>query len=51
LEEGAEAPLVFEGVDDVEGVTVVRDKKAARKALKALNKHRDQYFACDTEVG
>lgn len=34
----------------VEGVTVVRDVKGARRAIEAMYKHKDQYFACDTEV-
>lgn len=35
----------------VDGVTVVRDRKGAQRALQALYAHRDEYFACDTEVG
>ncbi len=34
----------------VPGVTVVRDRKGAQRALQALYEHRDAYFACDTEV-
>lgn len=36
--------------DNVPGVTVVRDRKSAERALAALYKHKDAIFACDTEV-
>jgi hypothetical protein len=35
----------------VEGVTVVRDIKGARRAIEALYAHKDNFFAVDTEVG
>jgi len=35
----------------VEGVTVVRDVKGARRAVEALYAHKDTFFAVDTEVG
>jgi hypothetical protein len=41
-----EAPLL----DRVEGVTVVKDRRSAMRALNALYRHKDQVFACDTEV-
>ncbi|KAM3568806.1 hypothetical protein VYU27_009076, partial [Nannochloropsis oceanica] len=34
----------------VEGVTVVRDVKGARRAVEALYAHKDTFFAVDTEV-
>ena len=35
----------------VEGVTVVRDVKGARRAIQALYAHKNSFFAVDTEVG
>lgn len=43
-------PYELPEIDHVEGVTVVRDRKTAARALEALYAHKDEFFACDTEV-